>query len=216
MAWLSAASHSAVMSNITSIENIYQSVKGGMQSSFGSAFSAQPDDHWRFAFCNILAWDLKPYIGSNATRLKELMQEDGLDCDNYVRLAWHFFNIMRPSSTSEVAAVGWEGGTMGNHAQMQISTSGHPSMYCDPTIGLVVNAFNFDHLCKGTPVTAANMHSLNHFNPRTETVSLNTNVQSAFSSGSIRASQLLYVYTDLKRYDTAARQYLGTYPVRNG
>lgn len=216
MPWLSQSSRDAINGNITSIEAIYQSVKPGLVSTLGAGFSSQPDSHMRFAFCALVAFDLKPYVASNATRLRELMTATGLDCDNYVRLAWQMYEVMRPSHNSEIAAVGWEGPSFGNHAQMQIKTPGQPNMYCDPTIGLLVHGVDFDALCAGYQSQSQHVISFYSFNQRPEIQSLNTNVLTSITNGSLRASELLYVYTDLKKLDKANRDSLGTYPVRNG
>lgn len=215
MPWLSQTSHNQINANLTNLESIYQACKPGLQSINSGAFASQPDDHLRFAFCAFTAFDLKPYIGSMAYSLRDLMMEDGLDCDNYVRLAWYFFQIMRPKAPSEITAVGWEGGAIGNHAQMQIKTSGHPPMYCDPTIGVMVHNVDFDKLCLGHQVPASNIYSIYHFNARPEVAQLHTNTLGALTGGTYRASQLLYIYTNMTKYNLIDRKQLGTYPVRN-
>lgn len=215
MSWLSQNSLNSINANLTSLEGIYQAVKPGLVSSLGVNFSSQPDDHIRFMFSAFVAFDLKPYANSMAFSLRDLMAEDALDCDNYVRLAWYFFQIMRPTSQSEVLAVGWEGGGIGNHAQMQIRTSGAPDLYCDPTIGLAVHGVSFDSLCTGYLVPPLSIYSIFQNNPRNEVTLLNSNVHTALLNGTYRASQLLYVYSDLARFDALERSKLGTYPVRN-
>lgn len=215
MSWLSQASHTAINANLTNLEGVYQSVKASIQSGNNGALASQPDDHLRFAFCCFVAFDLKPYIGSAAKSLRDLMNEDGLDCDNYVRLAWYFFQVMRPRYTSEICAVGWEGGPIGNHAQMQIKTAGAPDLYCDPTIGLAVHGVDFDALCTGFQVPPSCLYSIFSTNHRPDVNDLNANTISAMINGSYRASHLLYVYTDMPRYNSLTRESLGTYPVRN-
>lgn len=212
MGWLSQASRDAIMANLTSIETAYQAVKQPIMS----LFPTQPEDHIRFAVCALISFDLKPYANSETFTLKELIQEDGLDCDNYVALAWQFFDIMRPQSEAEVLIVGWEGGPIGNHAQMQIKTPGQPSMYCDPTIGLLVGNLDFDKLCMGIVPAASETYSIHSHNPRTEISTLNTNVSAAIMAGTYRASHLLYVCNSLAKLATVRRATLGTYPTRNG
>lgn len=216
MPWLSQSSRDGLHQNLTTLESLYQSVKPGMVSAMGSGFSYKPDDHLRFAFCNLVAFDLKPYVASLATRLRDLMLEDGLDCDNYARLAWIFFEIMRPTHNSEVCVVGWEGGLIGNHAQMQIRTAGHPDLYADPTVGLIVHGTSFDYLCKAPTIPTNLQYSIYSFNQRAEVSALEANVRNQITNGGYLASHLLYVYSDLKKYDSSVRSALGTYPVRNG
>lgn len=216
MPWLSQSNLNAVHLNLTAIESAYQAVKPGMVSALGSQFAAQPDDHLRFIFANFVAYDLKPYIGSSSMSLKELMREDGLDCDNYVRLAWYLFDIMRPQSTSEICAVGWECPTFGNHAQIQIKTSGAPDLTCDPTIGLAVHGMDLSAFCTGFSLPVNCTYSIFSFNSRPNVVALDQNVRAAVTQGAYRASHLLYAVATMPKYNGLTQANVGTYPKRYG
>jgi len=215
VSWLSSTSHNLVKQNLTNIEGIYQAVKPGMICAMGSQFSTQPDRHLRFAFASFLAWDLKPYGQSAELALLDLINAPDLDCDNYVRLAWFFYQLMVPDTASEVLVLGWEGGPVGNHAQIQISTPGYPSMLCDPTIGLAVHGIGFDDLCARFNTPANWLYSIFGNNSRPDMNKFNEIVQGAIMTGGYRASHLLYVYNRIDTLNGVDRSRLGTYPVRN-
>lgn len=192
MSYLSASTLSYLMSNPEGIGSCYNNTRSAFLADLGDVFANQCEDHLRLAFCSVVAFDLKPYGGSTARSLRDLMAEDALDCDNYVALAWQLFLLMRPLSPTKVAAVGWNGGVVGNHAQMQARTSGSPDIYLDPTIGLVVFGCSLDSLCKQYPFQAAHLKSFWTYNPKPPIAATDTNVRAAILGGQYKASDLLY------------------------
>lgn len=192
MAYLSAAVQADIIANPERISAVYASARAPFVQQMGAGFSAQCEDHIRLAFCSLVAWDLKPYQGSLTHTLRGLMAAPGLDCDNYVSLAWHLFYLMRPLSNTQVAAVGWNGGAVGNHAQMQAITPGSPDIYLDPTIGLAVTGCSIDALCKGFKFQPQHIASWASFNDRPEVTQLRSKVLAAVQSGTYDVSDLLF------------------------
>lgn len=192
MPYLSSMTHSALLATPEIITSLYNSTRAAFVSDLGPGFSGQAEDHLRLAFCSVVAFDLKAYGPSTALSLRDLLAAPQLDCDNYCALAWRLFKLMRPLSETRIAAVGWHGGAVGNHAQLQASTSGSPDLYLDPTIGLVVHGCSLNALCRRHLFASQYLKSFYGFNPRLEIFSLEATVQTAIATGQYQASDLLY------------------------
>lgn len=192
MAWLSVASHNSILTAPETVRDIYTLARPAMVSSLGPAFSGQCEDHLRLAFCSILAFDLKPYGPCVVHDLAALLAAPALDCDNYVGLAWHLFRLFRPITATKVTALGWDGGVIGNHAQMQGQTTGSPDIYLDPTIGLVVHGCGLDGLVGDFVYPSNCLVSFFGFNPRPAVAPLDAAVRDAVANTRYRPSELLY------------------------
>jgi hypothetical protein len=83
----------------------------------------------RAVFAMALAHRFAPYGPASSVRLADLLRYDVLDCDNYIALAFHLYR--RAGGRAPVQFVGWEGGRVGNHAQMWVE-----GMLLDPTLGI--------------------------------------------------------------------------------
>lgn len=159
------------------------------------------------AMAAITAWDLKAYGPEPTTGvdLDTLLASPTLACDDYVRLAWYFIKLM-PDYTAglRVTAVGWDGGAVGNHAQMLVSYSGM-SLLLDPTTGLVVKYSGktedvLNSLCSGgcvSPLLRASFEAYNNYSIG----SFNTMVCAAVLNGRYRPSDLYYYTSDLDEFN---------------
>jgi hypothetical protein len=196
MAWLSEASHNSILLAPETVWYIYSLSRPSLVASLGPAFSGQCEDHLRLAFCALAAFDLKPYGACVAHDLAGLLGAPALDCDNYVGLAWHLFRLFRPISPTVVTALGWDGGAIGNHAQMQGQTPGSPDIYLDPTIGLVVNGCSLDGLVGDFVYPANCLASFFSFNARPVVAALDASVRDAIGNTRYRPSELLYCIRD--------------------
>ncbi|MCW5690286.1 MAG: hypothetical protein KIT76_17215 [Pseudolabrys sp.] len=196
MGYLSAASRDNLLSRPETISDLYAETRAAFVADLGPAFAAQCEDHLRLAFCSVVAFDLKPYGGCTVLDLAGLLASPVLDCDNYVSLTWHLFKLMRPTSPTNVAAIGWDGGAVGNHAQMQAQTPGSPDILLDPTIGLVVHGCSIDFIV-GTYVYPTNcMASFFRFNSRPNIDAFEARVRDAVANSKYRASDLMYFVAD--------------------
>lgn len=159
----------------------------------GPAFNQLNEDGLKLAWASVIAYELKPYRGSSATSLDELLAEDGLDCDNYAILTWRLFQLLAPNSPVKLKVIGWDGGAVGNHAQIFSEGTGAP-LLLDPTIGLVAIG-SFDQVVKGDPVTV-----LMEFYHREELADFRSLVMMALAVGLYKQSDLLYVFDDLNTF----------------
>jgi hypothetical protein len=114
------------------------------------AFDTRPsgiprtEDAMRAVFATALAHRFAPYGTSTAISLEDLVREPALDCDNYIALAHHLYRQV--GGTEEVQILGWDGGAVGNHAQIWIG-----DLLLDPTLGIAA-VLPLERLFAGRPL----------------------------------------------------------------
>lgn len=204
MSYFTAQQHADVAATPSSISAVWATDSARFVSDLGAPFSAEIAEHIKLAFCAVFAYDHVPYGpdgGSAADQLETLMAKPNMDCDNYAAVAWGLFELLCPSPTTSVCAIGWDGGYIGNHAQIvahKIPSSGGNgggSILVDPTVGFVQCAYNFDWYASGKPCSSTYAKSFNH--GRADGSSgLNTAVMLALSNGYLKPSDILYVFGD--------------------
>jgi hypothetical protein len=162
MSYLSATTHQAIIANPASIETFYNQVRPTFKVNLGQldVNSDIPNGLLAVAFAAIAAWDLKPYGPDPAAKdLQTLLNSPTLVCNDYVLLAWYFCNNFMPETASiKIVALGWNGGAVGNHAQMlAMDPATGISLLLDPTVGLVARGVTYDSLLKGIGVPGTQM-----------------------------------------------------------
>lgn len=197
MSYLSAATQAQIMAAPETIGAVYGSARATFIGNLGTGFSAQCEDHLKLAFCSVVAFDLKPYGTCTVHDLPSLMASPVLDCDNYVSLAWRLFNLMRPITATKVVALGWDGGVVGNHAQMQAQTAGSPDIFLDPTIGLAVNGCSLDGLVGDFVYPPNCVASFFSYNSRPALVGFDATVRDAVVNTRYKPSDMLYFIKDV-------------------
>jgi hypothetical protein len=196
--FFSDAQLDSVRSNPARIRDLYSSEFPRYSTALGPAFADAFEEHLELSFCSLFSYESAPYGNSTAIELDALLAEKALDCDNYCALAWRLFLVMRPSPTTVVAAVGWDGGVIGNHAQLFFRHANGRRGMVDPTIGLWQRNVDFDSIASGKPVP---VEFLKSFYSRSGSIdSFNTRVQSALVNGLYRPSDLLYFVTDIEKF----------------
>lgn len=196
MSYLAAASLADITARPERISAHYDLARSTFISNLGAGFSAQCEDHLKLAWCAVVAFDLKPYGPSTVHDLPGLMAAPALDCDNYVSLAWRLFKLMRPINSTSIAALGWDGGAVGNHAQMQAQTAGSPDILLDPTIGLVVNGCSLDGLVGDFVYPTNCVASFFSFNPRPSIAVFEATVRDAVVNTKYKPSDMIYFIRD--------------------
>ncbi len=154
-------------------------------------------------FAGVAAYAMLPYKRSRAVRLDDLLKEPGLDCDNYATLTGHFLNILLPGA-HDFAMVGFDGGAVGNHAQVFVTVE-RRQMLLDPTFGIVADA-SFDDVLQGRPVASDHIYD---FTIRDDPPTYNQRklVLRALGEGAYKPSDLLYFYNSVEEYIDVADQY---------
>ena len=165
MAYFTQAEHAALITSPCSIAMLYATHRNRFIADLGSGFTAEIEQHLKFGFCGLVAFDLKPYGQSIKTTLADLLAEPVLDCDNYAMLMWRLFKFLCPEATTNVAVVGWNNGPIGNHAQMHCQKNadsygmGGGYWMVDPTFGILLCAYNFDGIASGAKVNPVYLKS---------------------------------------------------------
>lgn len=206
--YFSSNEHQALIADASYIHELYLNNRSRYLRDLGPGFALEIEEHLKFGFCGLVAFDLKPYGPSIDASLDDLLAADVLDCDNYSILTWRLFNKLVPQPTTQVAAVGWNGGAVGNHAQMFCNKAagsngnGGGKWVVDATVGVLVCGFGFDEVASGVPVTDPYFASFHSLCGRSGGVTedYHSMVVKALRNGAYRPSDLLYYYVDLERY----------------
>lgn len=149
----------------------------------------------RIAFLSILAHSMAPYGPSRSILLEDLLSDKSMDCDNYAILTGHF-NSITNDKTYEINFVGFDGGAVGNHAQLFISSE--KGLLLDPTIGLVAR-IGFNDLLSGKPMKS---NEVIIFRQRTDKQLefFEKKVYNSILQGKYKPSDLLYFFHSLDDY----------------
>jgi hypothetical protein len=145
------------------------------------------EDALRGVFAMALAHRFAPYGPSVAVELDDLVREPFLDCDNYNSLAFHLYR--QAGGDTPVQIVGWEGGAVGNHAQLWID-----NVLLDPTIG-IAGALSLPRLFNGVP-----LRRLVDLSAQPTLPEYRGRVVGSLGSGSYRPEDLLYWANDLEGF----------------
>ncbi len=205
MPYLSASDHAALIASPSSIASLWTAHQARFRTDLGSGFAAEIDEHLKLAFCAMVAHDLKPYGACTVIDLPGMLASTVLDCDNYAALTWHLFKLLVPSPVTTIAIVGWDGGPIGNHAQIfcekAADANGNGGGYwmIDPTVAVFQCGYNFDGIASGKPCLSAYRKSL-YQRPGSATDQLHSNVVNALANGAYRPSHLLYYFDDLTAF----------------
>lgn len=172
-----------------SISDLYQRHRSALIEDLGDQFKELNEDGLAAVFSMLVAHQVAPLGPSeNKFTLRELLDEPVLDCDAYALLAARFFAILRPESSAKIRMVGWNGGVIGNHAQLLTEGTGMP-LLLDPTVGLAAVA-TFDQILQGDAVD-----TIRTWTVREETADLagfRKTVVEALEKGRYKPSDLLY------------------------
>jgi hypothetical protein len=191
MAYISQANLELIRDQPEKFGHAYSLVAAQIRVDLGGEYAAMSDDGFIAVFASQVAYDMKPYAGSTATTLKDLLAADGLDCDNYARLAHQLFRLARPVSSLRWYMVGWDYGAVGNHAQVFVYGTGCPLML-DPTIGAVGKSA-YTNVAKSIPIPA--LRFLPNSRPVDSSISdFKAAVTNALLSGLYQPHDLLYFF----------------------
>jgi hypothetical protein len=138
---------------------------------------------------------LAPVGTSAAVDFDALLKAPALVCDGYARLAAHL-------AGSGMRLAGFEGGVLGNHAQLFYSRA-DVHLLLDPTIALVA-LVDFDSLLSGKPVAG---RFIRHFYARDELQGLLVSAIHALLNGKYRPTDLLYYFDSLDHFNERTKWY---------
>ena len=202
MAYLSPAGIAAIIAAPSSMASYYINNWHSFATDLGGADTNYTLDSplLASAFASAYAWGLKPYGPEPTTGvdLTTLLNAPSLACDDYVRLALYFMQLIPQTSAVNVAAVGWNGGAVGNHSQLFVSDSSGETVLLDPTIGLVWRDATYNQVTSGTPLPASKMHSFYaEYGGSQSIAAFSATVIAALTNGSYKPSDALYYCASL-------------------
>lgn len=194
MGYLAQATLNAIEADPTKCETYYNSVRSTFLNDLGSAYSGVPESVLRFMWCGMVAHHLKPYGNSNASTMEDLLAAPALDCDNYATLAIRLYQMMTASNDAGFAIMGWNGGAIGNHAQILAwSPDASWAVLIDPTVCVFAKT-GYNSLVMGMPATGIK----NFYWQWTDLLPYLATVQTALSSGSYRPYDCMYFFRSLE------------------
>lgn len=185
----------------TRIIQLFQKSQEELTSELSSALHVLTEVELFAVYCSLISYYMAPYGNSTKIELENLLKEQKLDCDNYAILTKHLFDMglesgqLKNSDSIKFIFVGWNGGAVGNHAQVFVRSPGK-SMVLDPTIGILAFA-DFDSIASGKPVPASQIID---FSTRSELNDYRQRVIDSISKGLYKPSDLLYYFVDFQEY----------------
>jgi hypothetical protein len=201
MSYLSESTYESIRDNPARVVTFYNANRSKFVSDLG--MSGLSEDATKAAWCTMVAYGLVPYGPGPQTRdLTQIINADTIACAHYVSLAWQlleFFGI----STDNQAAIGWDDGAVGNHAQMFFD-DGTSQLLLDPTIGLIVKGATLDGLIAGTHYT-----QMKSFFSRPDIPWFNTQVMDAIADGSYRVKDAIFYVPTLDNWLNYYSRYQG-------
>lgn len=178
------------------INSIFESCKDELRADLGSSFSDLNNDELFCVFSCLVAYRLAPYGKSKTLDFNQILHEPALACDKYVIAVGGFCEYRKMENIS-LSFVGWNGGAVGNHAQMfVVNSKGGTNLLLDPTIALVAKA-NFNQVASGKPIDGK---SIIDFSTRSELASFRTKVVKALFNGEYKPSDFMYYFESLDLY----------------
>ncbi len=208
MSYLSAESLAALNTNPALVEVYYTNTWRQFASDLGYVDSGMHlgSSMLPVAFAAVVAFDLKAYGAepANVTDLPSLLASPTLACDDYVRLAWWFTTLMPQVNwaPAHIAALGWDSGAVGNHAQMMV-TDGKYTLLLDPTVGIVAQ-IGYDGLVSGK--AGAPITSFYAYHPERPIGLFERTVREAILNGLYKPSDALYYVDSLVKFNAMPQE----------
>jgi hypothetical protein len=138
---------------------------------------------------------MAPYGNSVVFDLPSLLSDPVLDCDNYAALVGYFVRILVPDAPNAFSVAGFDGGAVGNHAQVFLEVDEGRQVLVDPTIGLIAEQ-SFNDLLKGKFISAERIVVM-HQHDDAQIDDFGNRVYYAIRDGKYQPSDLLYFFTGL-------------------
>lgn len=192
--YLSQTELDAIASDPSTISAYYIAYRTDFIGRLGSGLSGVSEEGRKLCFASIVAHDLKPYGQSTSTQLTDLLNDNSLDCDNYIYLTWWLFKEMVASPALTVNMVGWNDGAVGNHAQIFAHGAGSWPFLVDPTVAMIAQTTWRRVMTKDTVTMFADFYW------RTELTTFKNTVVSALQNGLYWPEDLMYFAKSPEQY----------------
>jgi hypothetical protein len=203
MSYLSSSTLAAIQSDPNQIVNVYGNTRTQFLKDLGPNFAWLSDNHIKLLFCGVVAFDMKPYGNGTATDFAGILASPTLQCQQYALLTCYLFQVLCPNPPAtgfQIVNVGWNGGAVGNHAQ--ISVEGGSNIFVDPTYGLFAAGVGYDWITSGRPVPSTYIADFRQYKSNSPVASSAAAVYSALVNGSYKPSDAMYYYRRLASMQT--------------
>jgi hypothetical protein len=206
MSYIDAASLSDIQANPGKVVQYYAAMAADFKNRLGPNFGMFTEPTFHLMFCALVAFEMKPYGSSTAIQLSDCLAAPVLNCGNYPALAVQLQALNWPSDGTIIDFLGWNGGAVGNHAQLYATSPPvNAGVLIDPTIGLFVSCCGYDLLCAGYKFPSGNLSSWFSWDAGKRTAlasqgigedisAFNNTIISAIENGSYKASDTLYYF----------------------
>lgn len=202
MAYLTDNQNQRIIANPSVIATIYNNFWPAFGNNIAPLNGSINSQLFATAFASTVAWNLKPYgpEKSGVVDLPGILAEPTIACDVYVMLAYYLAQLIPQANGTKFTFLGWNGGAVGNHAQMLASANGQ-SILLDPTVGLMALNVTYDSLASGKPVPVNNVVSLfTKFGGTPSIAGFSATVQDAVINGKYKPSDALYYFSSFPVY----------------
>lgn len=198
--YLSSAALAQVAHDPDYLIELYRDAEKPFMADLPPDFSVLSESMRKLAFASLVAFMMKPYGNSNPLTLADCLAAPDLNCDNYCVFTYFLYRVLQPSGGAEPAMLGWNGGTIGNHAQMQVSHDGY-HLLLDPTIGFLARDLTLSGLCRGYgPLKGRYISFFDHGKNKNNVVELNRRVSTAIINATTLAENILYYFPSVSAY----------------
>jgi hypothetical protein len=149
----------------TDLKSFYSGCKSEIEQIIGGPLT---ESETMAIFSMIISHNIAPYGRSSQIEIMDMLHEKSLNCGNYTWLLADIFKVLAGLDyPGEMAVIGFDGGTVGNHAQVIYKTDTGDTLLLDPTVGIVAKV-SYDELTRGSPIPSSSFRSLYSYwtNPR--------------------------------------------------
>lgn len=173
-----------------SVDTVLQRCSTELAASLGEDLGTDPETA-RVILATALAANFAPYGESSAISYEDIRRATHLNCGNTIFLVAH---LMGAFNSPTLKSIGFEGGAVGNHAQLLYVAPNGDEFLLDPTTGLVAKT-TFDDLLRGIPVASTRIRS---FRIKDRTIdSLRNRVYRAIAQGRYKPSDFMFMHETL-------------------
>lgn len=173
-----------------SIDSVLPACRGELLAVLGDDFGAVNEPTLRALLATVVAGNFAEHGVSSSIEYADIVRDAHLNCGNTIFLVGYLYGGL---SSTALKPVGFDGGAVGNHAQLLFSSAGK-HWILDPSVGLIAQT-SFNALLRGEPVPASKIRI---FSIRAKTLGgFRKTVYRAVLKGRYLPSDFMYLHDSL-------------------
>jgi len=137
-----------------SVDALVPACEHELRTVLGDDFGKIDQESLRVVLATVVAANFADYGPNSAITFEDIKQSKYLNCGNTTFLVGYLFGTL---NSKRIMSVGFDGGVVGNHAQL-IYSGKHDTILLDPTTGLIAQT-DFNDLLRGNPVRTNKIRS---------------------------------------------------------